>query len=58
MRAEELWLVAANIWFAAIWLSVKAPLWIPVSVASICVALAVSIYVQRAKYKAPMGRTK
>ena len=58
MRAEELWLVAANIWFAAIFLKTSAPLWIAVGVACVCVALSLQIYIQRKKYSAPMGRSK
>ena len=47
MRAEELWLVGASPWFAAIWLRNEWPTWIAVGVVSICVALAVQIYLKR-----------
>jgi hypothetical protein len=49
MRAEELWLVGASPWFAAIWLHNDWPVWVAVGVVSICVSLSVSIALKRRK---------
>lgn len=49
MRAEELWLVGASPWFAALWLADGGPTWVAVGVVSMCVALSVHIYLKRRK---------
>lgn len=47
MRAEELSLVGASPWFAAIWLANQWPVWIAVAVTAACVAFAINIYRKR-----------
>lgn len=47
MRAEELWLVGASPWFAAIWISNDWPTWIAVAVCVMCLTMTIAIYRKR-----------
>lgn len=56
MRAEELWLLAASIWLAAILILTAGPLWVAIAAAGLCVGMSFNIH--RKRNGAPRAQPK